>query len=100
MALDWSSNPAPENSTVYEDEVPRSASVPLKGFAEEVKERAKPDIRMSELAEKMREKEEMLASVAEKKKKGPLRLLDLPMDVLKDIMKEVRSIFECQPCSC
>lgn len=44
---------------------------------------------MSELARRLREKEEMSASVAEKKRKGPLQLLDLPMDVLKDIIKEV-----------
>ena len=78
----------------YKDEVPPPTSVPQEELMAEDKESAKPEINMSELARKLREKEEMLASVAEKKKKGPLRLLDLPMDVLKDIIKEVRSLFK------
>ncbi len=56
--------------------------------------KAEPEAIQSELARKLREKEEMLASVVEKRKKGLLQLLDLPVDVLRDIVKEVRSIFE------
>lgn len=37
----------------------------------------------------LKDKEQEWASVVEKK--GPLRLLDLPMDVLKEIVKEVTS---------
>ena len=100
MTLESSSNPASENpGTTYEDEVPFSTSKPHKEIIAEDEERVKPEDKMSESARKSREKEEMLASVAEKKKKGPLQLLDLPVDLLKDITKEVRFLFEGYTCS-
>jgi len=72
-----------------EDDLPSSTLISHKNDAVKVDESHKYGATMSELARRLREKEEMSASVAEKKRKGPLQLLDLPMDVLKDIIKEV-----------
>lgn len=44
----------------------------------------------SKISSLLKDKEQEWTAVAEKKEKGPLRLLDLPMDVLKEIVKEVR----------
>ena len=90
MASDSSSNPVPENAgTANEHEVPASNLTTHKTNIMEYVERAKPEALKLELVRKLREKEQMLASVVEKKKNGPLQLLDLPMDVLKVIVKEV-----------
>ena len=55
------------------------------GCSEKV-EKAGNDAR-SKISNLLKEKEQEWAAVVEKK--GPLRLLDLPMDVLKEIVKEV-----------
>lgn len=73
----------------HEDDVPFSTFMSHKNDALKVVESHKSGPAKSELSRILREKEEMLASVAEKRRKGPLQLLDLPMDVLKDIIKEV-----------
>lgn len=72
-----------------DDDLPSSTLISHKNDAVKVDERHKYGATKSELSGRLREKEETLASVAEKKRKGPLQLLDLPMDVLKDIIKEV-----------
>jgi hypothetical protein len=43
----------------------------------------------SKISSLLKDKEQEWAAVVEKK--GPLQLLDLPMDVLKEIVKEVRT---------
>jgi len=42
----------------------------------------------------LKDKEKEWTAVVENRK-GPLRLLDLPMDVLKEIVKEVRALLSC-----
>jgi len=44
----------------------------------------------AKISDLLKEKEQEWTAVAEKK--GPLRLLDLPMDVLKEIVKEVLTL--------
>ena len=79
---------------VNKDEVQFSNIISDKINIVEVSERAEPEAIHSELVRKLWEKEKLLPSVVEKRKKGPLQLLDLPMDVLRDIVKEVRFKFE------
>ena len=48
------------------------------------------------LSKLLQDKEQEWAAVTQKKEeKGPLQLLDLPMDVLKEIVREVRTFFPC-----
>ncbi len=95
MASESSNNPTLEITSVPNvDEVPFSTFLSQEKMAVGVEQRAKSGATQSVLAKKLREKEELLASIAEKKSKGPLQLLDLPMDVLKEIIKEVRPNFE------
>lgn len=90
MASDSSNISASGNaSRPNDDDVPFSTLISHKNDAIKFDESHKYGASKSGLSRKTQEREKMLASVAEKKRKGPLQLLDLPMDVLKDIIKEV-----------
>jgi hypothetical protein len=54
------------------------------------------DVR-SKISNLLKDKEQEWTAVV-KKKKGPLQLLDLPLDVLKEIVKEVSLRFLRSPC--
>ena len=82
------------NVPINEDEVAFLTLVSRKENSMKADESLATENEKQELAEELLVKQQMLASVLEKKEKGPLQLLDLPMDVLKDIIKEVGPCFE------
>jgi hypothetical protein len=64
----------------YQMAAPESASLPEKA------QKTGVDVR-TKISNLLKDKEQEWTAVA--KKQGPLRLLDLPLDVLKEIVKEV-----------
>jgi hypothetical protein len=70
----------------YADQPPPAPMCPNEPEALEKSERTSIDAR-TKISSLLKDKEQEWAAVVEKK--GPLQLLDLPMDVLKEIVKEV-----------
>lgn len=67
-----------------------SANGSLEAVAEpEISEVDGSGIVRKKLSKLLEGKEQEWTAVVEKQKAGPLRLLDLPMDILKEIVKEV-----------
>ena len=75
-----STTPKPPDSTIVQSQPPSAQS------SSERAERTGSDAR-TKISNLLKDKEQEWAAVVDKK--GPLRLLDLPMDVLKEIVKEV-----------
>ena len=91
-----SSSDAREGTSILnnEDEVAVVSSVVQEENVLKADELAEPEDMKLGLAKCSLAKQELSANVVEKKKHGPLQLLDLPMDMLKDIIKEVGPVFE------
>jgi hypothetical protein len=90
------SAPAPKTSSALTTGSSNSASsTSTNATTEAVVEPEKCEIDGSgivrkKMAKLLEGKEQEWTAVVEKQKAGPLQLLDLPMDILKEIVKEVR----------
>jgi hypothetical protein len=80
-SIDMKSTDHSDDSDAYQMDTPESST---SGKIQQTTIDAK-----SKISSLLKDKEQEWAAVVEKK--GPLQLLDLPMDVLKEIVKEVRA---------